>query len=1053
MKKGTVTVTAGTTVWCRNTGRLTCTDPVSDFTPPQADSVVLRLDGADAQETTQRSRGDSVPRVGMRGIRWTPKISRDPSPGVVFQSSTSTSSSLITFGSKNGRRTVAFRSESTGMEGTWGPFSSPAFTIVAVLRTLEPITTAVPLLRSGSMTINLPMNTTTPQPTLENRTWSDALLFQWRRLVIQNSVVGNTQYWMVDGNLVTTEPLFVQQFSTITAVTIGGTGPLEIAELIVWDEVLPTSTLIAIENNLTAKWNTANNYPPPQPLPTALPMVDGGYTLPVPNALWLDSSKASSVLTDSGIVANHLQQKVAMWQDQSGNNHHATFASPYALLGFSPAVAINGRPLVRIRAAPGMMPPGVLSSIGSGPFVIVAVWVPSFVGGGGHPFNVNGQGRFSEEVWTEGVASDFMRTFPDPGAELQITDFTPLVSIWERTGSTITVRLNNVKTDPASGGWVWSASNQADSAWIAHSLTIGGSSRSLDVGEVMVWEGATAEDVQSEMGRDALRVHLFQKWGLLQSGTVAPQVQVTGALPMSIPVLPSALDVWDASLPGVLLDASNQPSVVTGTVISRVLNGMVSNLHGSLSKDPAANSSYTISNTNGRLAFRSTQYTGVSTACISSLSSSILGKLCTMVLLRRADNPLTRDGSQIMGISNGTTANNVWEFGGYNGVLWHRFYSASAWRPNAASHNIWFNVNGTTGLAIPPKNVAFVIQFQYYMQGNDLYVWTSLPSLGETQAEFVVTLTNSSLPVAPTRQLRGGSWFGDIHEIRIDDVAFGSPSTGAIAEHLINKWTIPRFTGYTSTVEGIVLQEYAPALAFVVQNSNSYATVSNGSVTAWSSSDGAAAFTSSYRSTPSPVQAQLHSTLRSDFGGVLGIKSPRDHVFRSTSAQLLAPFKGKTLFLVFRVNSLGNANDLHLIINRVGSESQNDGWTLILSTANRLRYTHYTQAASPILTNVNILNNGFELRKTYVLGLTWPETGNCTTYFSTTAGSTPSVVTAVHAAMNQTKTLLQLGGRSILGTEVHCEMDFHGVYFWEASLSEASMTMISQTLSARYCID
>ena len=755
MKKGTVDITSGTSVWCRNNGRLTCTDPVTDFTPPQTDSIVLRLDAADAQETTQRGGGESMmPRVGAGGIQWTPRITRNPSPNVVFQSS------RVAFGSKNGRRTIAFRPESGGMEGTWGPFASPAFTVVAVLRILEPVTTTIPLLRSGAMTLNLPMDNTAPQPMLENRTWGDAFLFQWRQLVIQNSLMENGQYWMVDGNLVTTQPLFAQQFSTIATVTIGGTGPLEIAEVIVWDEVLPTSTLMTIATNLTTKWNTAINYPPQAPLPVALPIVDGGYTLPVPNVLWLDSSKPSSMLTDTGSSTNHLQPRVAVWQDQSGNNRHATFDSPHALLNFSPAASINGRPLVRIKTSPGVLPSDVLSAIGAGPFVIVAVWEPNFVGGGGHPFNVNGRGWFAGDTWTEGVASDSDRPFPQPINDLEIMDLAPLVSVWERTtSSTITVRLNNVRTDPVAGGWVWSAPNVLDSNWVAQALTIGGASRSLGVGELMVWAGPAAESVQTMDGRSALSVHLLQKWGLMQAGSASPAVQVVAVLPTS--GAEPALQTYTASDASTMLTADGSVGTVGQTILT--WKGKRSDFLGDAT-NLYAGVGPTLSSVNARPCLL---FPGTSTrALLSTLKMNTTGKIITIVARRSSEN---------------VGRNKFLLTAGFDSLSW----AVGDWYVHSDANQqleVRFVMNPSNGDSWPSPKwtlplTPFGLQFYYYATGTNLRIRMFRGTASEwIESDHFVATWTGPLPIIDRHLTIGGKrnpnnwqyeWPGEIFEVHI----------------------------------------------------------------------------------------------------------------------------------------------------------------------------------------------------------------------------------------------------------------------------------------------
>jgi hypothetical protein len=148
---------------------------------------------------------------------------------------------------------------------------------------------------------------------------------------------------------------------------------------------------------------------------------------------------------------------------------------------------------------------------------------------GSHPFNVGTKGKFSSTTWTEGVVSDYTRTFPAPGATgLGIPNFAHVVVSWERnTTGTVLVTLRT------SGGVsrVWTGTTQADTTWATRSVVMDGG---LCVAELMMWRGSAALTVQTTAGRASLSAFLLQKWSVTLVPSLTDANVVSASLPVSI---------------------------------------------------------------------------------------------------------------------------------------------------------------------------------------------------------------------------------------------------------------------------------------------------------------------------------------------------------------------------------------------------------------------------------------------------------------------------------------------------------------------------------------
>ena len=495
---GKVTVLSNTTIRCTNDGFLWCTMPVQDFLLPEAGSVVLQLDGNDLTVNGTRST--------TARVTWPARIGRSPTS--TFTSSGTNESPPVGVGAKNGQRTLAFRDDSPPLEGIWGPFFSASFTIIAVVRTLEPVTINVSVLSQitpRSFVLALPFgDTTSVFPALGNRTWSQAFIHEWHVITFQNKSSTGQCLLYVDNELVSTTAASTSPITDIaTTLFVGGGSPLEIAEIVVWDtETVPVAEVVPL---FIQKWNTAINYPPTVPDTGSV-----NIPSPLPNALWLDASDRSTLETATGHTADHrINTSITTWGDRNGGGRHVSLGPTPGRWDFSPVTRQNGRPMLRLPAGcQGSIPASVTAGLGAlVPFTLVVVFEANLVTGG-HPFNVGGLGRFQNTEWIEGVTSDPVRNLPALES-LGLSPFPLLVIVWERRlGGMINVRLRASH----GGAWVWTgAGAQSDAGWDTRPVTI---DTHLRIAEMMMWTGTEAQAIQTSMGASGLAAYLQSKWAL-----------------------------------------------------------------------------------------------------------------------------------------------------------------------------------------------------------------------------------------------------------------------------------------------------------------------------------------------------------------------------------------------------------------------------------------------------------------------------------------------------------------------------------------------------------
>jgi len=363
---GKVTILPNTTVRCANNGFMRCTMLVQDFLLPEPGSVVLQLDGNDLTVNGTRS-------TTARVITWAARTTRVPTP--TFATSGTNASPPVGVGTKNGQRTLAFRDDSPPLEGIWGPFLSASFTMIAVVRTLEPVSTNVPILSQifpSAFVLALPFGDATGVvPALGNRTWNQAFVHEWHVVTFQNRSSTEQCLLYVDNELVSTTAAFTSPITSIaTTLFVGGGSPLEIAEIAVWDtDAVVVAEVVPL---LMRKWNTAINYPP---------TISGTATLsmpsPTPNALWLDASDRSTLETTTGHTADHrMHTIITTLKDRSGRGRHVSLGPTPGRWDFSPVTRQNGRPMLRLpMGCKGSIPASVTAGLGASvPFTIVVVF-------------------------------------------------------------------------------------------------------------------------------------------------------------------------------------------------------------------------------------------------------------------------------------------------------------------------------------------------------------------------------------------------------------------------------------------------------------------------------------------------------------------------------------------------------------------------------------------------------------------------------------------------------------------------------------------------------
>ena len=512
-----------------DTGRMVMQGVTPDYDPTvnrTNTQVVLQLDGGQGvSENTARAGSE-------RRVSWTTRR------GVASTTLTSEVNDPVALQSQDGRCTVAFARTGAGLSGTWGPFTSAAFTLAVVVRldgtvtdygTVPGLGGTLPLLVSPHLTVSIPVGGGGLIPL-------DAMfLDRWRILIVRNDAVAQRVY--IDKQLVLTASPTTGTVGANDAVGIGAAFPGEIAELVVWDGALDSSDTDAFAEMLGEKWNTAalpsvprivipNNgigdvWPPDVPTPT----------------VWLDAAHPASLFADAAATVPTVGHgRVAHWSDRSGNGHHVAFnptGKTYWAIGG--AEQINGLPGVSVSGDdPGTFTGGnPLNGALAGAFAVVAVW--RLTGSGGHPFCINGHGTFTSTEWVDALGTNSYHTMPAPNtlAPFSIGPRDVVMMAWERTAAgVLQLRVYNLSDVDASGTKFTESAN-TDSAWLSKVVTIGSSTKGLQLSELMVWSGALPDNA----ARASLRAHLVRRWG----NAILPSVGaglITNVLPAAV-VIPT----------------------------------------------------------------------------------------------------------------------------------------------------------------------------------------------------------------------------------------------------------------------------------------------------------------------------------------------------------------------------------------------------------------------------------------------------------------------------------------------------------------------------------
>ena len=489
--------------------------------------VMLQLDGSQGvSENTARIGGTN------RQVSWSARRGTAMTLTSVFNDP-------MSLQMQDGRGTLAFSAEGAGLMGTWGPFTSAAFTLAVVMRLDRTVTDygtvpgmggTLPLISSAHLSVYVPSGGAGEMPL-------DAMfLDRWRIMTVRNDAT--TRIVSVDGQKIANTTPSTGVVAVAESLVLAAAFPGEIAELIVWDGALTWADLDAFTMALGSKWNTIAMPSVPR---YTIPQLGSGDTWPVgvpASTVWLDAAHPGSLFADtSASIPAVSHGRVALWHDRSGNGNHVTFSNTgQTYWATGGAEQINGQPVVAVSGAtPGSFAGGnPLAGSVDGAFLMIAVWRLSETGG--HPFSIDGQGNtFSSTAWVDSMATDSFRTMPTPASlsPFPVGARTTVVVAWERNAAgLVVVRVHNIG-DTDSGGSILTESGNTDGAWLSKAVTIGSTGKGLQLAELMIWRGSAS--IPDSTARDHIRTYLTRRWGV---STLLSEVSGTSttALPSAMPI-------------------------------------------------------------------------------------------------------------------------------------------------------------------------------------------------------------------------------------------------------------------------------------------------------------------------------------------------------------------------------------------------------------------------------------------------------------------------------------------------------------------------------------
>ena len=356
--------------------------------------------------------------------------------------------------------------------------------------------------------------------------WERPFLNHWRLLLVRNDRSGTgLRTVFVDGWPVSSGPASVAAVpATGATLTLGGPGPLHIAECFVWDgATLSDADVVALSVASRGKWEV--------PVQTTLPLAPafvlraGAEALPVglpAPALWLDAASVGDLFADTaGSKAAAANGYVLRWRDRSRHGRDYVWSAASStgpLWSTAPVDGINGLPVVRCPATGGGTFQGTaaVAVSGGGAFTVVAVFRPGAVGG--HALRVNGKGAYAATGWVEAFGVDVPRLMHDP--TWTVGD-APTMFCWEGGSSDMerALRINTLW----QGGRYWTSTTAGpNTAWTTRPLQLG---PGVALGELLCFDGTLTSEQ-----RTALAGYLQLRWGVALPATGG----VAGALPAAL---------------------------------------------------------------------------------------------------------------------------------------------------------------------------------------------------------------------------------------------------------------------------------------------------------------------------------------------------------------------------------------------------------------------------------------------------------------------------------------------------------------------------------------
>ena len=509
-----------------NNGRIVVqgTNPDYDPTSNTTDTgVILQLDGGQGVTEINTQAG------GHRQVSWT---ARRGAPVITL---TSAADDPVTLQTQDGRGTVAFTAEGSGLTSQWGPFATAAFSLAVVMRLDRTVTTygtipgmggTLTVLTSQHMSVTVPAGGGGAVPL-------DAVFLDcWHVLTVRNDT--HSRVVSIDDKPVLITAPSTGVVGVLESVVLAAGFPGEIGELVVWNGALNPSDMSSFVGMLRQKWNifglpSVPRYTIPNTTGTVWPT-----DVPAPT-VWLDAACPGTLFADTAATIPAVPHgRVGRWLDRSGNGNHVTFNDTgptcWATGG---AEVIAGLPVVSVSGTdPGTFTKGnPLVGATGGVFMVIAVW--RMTGSGGHPFCVNGHGTFTSTVWVDGLATDSYRNMPAPNT---LTPFPVgprdnVLVVWERSAAPMTlVRVYNIGDSDVSGS-VYSESGDTDHLWLGETVTVGFTNQGLQLAELLVWSGSTP----SVPSRTELRSYVVDRWGItLLPHAAAGQVTIA-TLPAPVP--------------------------------------------------------------------------------------------------------------------------------------------------------------------------------------------------------------------------------------------------------------------------------------------------------------------------------------------------------------------------------------------------------------------------------------------------------------------------------------------------------------------------------------